>query len=71
MSKENLPKKQLNSVYKYTGMAAKMAAVLLVFTFGGVELDEWVQFKFPVFTLIGALSGSILAIYSMIRDLTK
>lgn len=52
-------------------MAAKMLVVILVFTLGGLKLDEITPFKFPLFTLIGSLAGAILAIYSVIRDLLK
>ena len=71
MNKKNLLEKQPNSFYKYTGMATKMLVIVLVFTFGGVKLDEYTNMNFSLFTLIGALSGSVLGIYSMIRDLTK
>jgi len=52
-------------------MAAKMIAVILVFTLSGIELDKHVSIDFDLFTLLGALIGSIGAIYSAIRDLTK
>lgn len=52
-------------------MAAKMMAILLFFVFGGRYLDGVVTLDFPALTLIGALLGSTLAIYSMIKDLGK
>ncbi len=63
-------KKQPNSFYKYTGMAFKMIVIILVFTFGGMKLDDYLEPSFPVSTLFGALLGSGMAIYSMIKDLT-
>lgn len=64
------PKKP-DSFYKYTSMAAKMIVVVVVFSFGGYKLDEVLELGFPVFTLAGSLLGSVLAIYSVIRDLLK
>ncbi len=52
-------------------MATKMMAIILVFTFSGKYSDQLTDLDFPAFTLIGALLGSFLAIYSMIRDLNK
>jgi hypothetical protein len=52
-------------------MAAKMMAIILVLTFTGKYSDQHTEMEFPLFTLIGALLGSFLAIYSMIRDLNK
>lgn len=52
-------------------MAAKMIVVVVVFSFGGYKLDEVLELGFPVFTLAGSLLGSVLAIYSVIRDLLK
>jgi len=66
-----LQKKRPDSFYKYTSMAAKMILIILVFSIGGYKLDEWLELKFPVFTLVGSLAGSVLAIYSVIRDLLK
>jgi len=52
-------------------MASKMAIVVLVFTYAGIKLDAYFQPKFALFTLFGALLGSIMGIYSAIRDLTR
>jgi len=71
MSAKVLKKKQPSSFYKYTSMATKMMAIILVFTFSGKYSDQLTDLDFPAFTLIGALLGSFLAIYSMIRDLNK
>lgn len=52
-------------------MATKMMVILLAFTFGGRWIDQHYELAFPVATLVGALLGSGIAIYSMIRDLLK
>ena len=66
-----MQKKPPKDFYKYTEMSFKMIVIILVFTFGGLKLDEYLDLSFPIATLIGALAGSGLAIYSMIRDLIK
>lgn len=66
-----LQQKKPDPFYKYTSMAVKMIVVVVVFSFGGYKLDEVLALEFPVFTLAGSLLGTILAIYSVIRDLLK
>ena len=53
---------------KYWGLAFKMIAVIMLLTYAGVWLDEQVEIKFPVFTVVLALAGSALAIYILIID---
>lgn len=52
-------------------MAAKMIAIILVLTYIGVWLDKRYQMDFNLFTLLGAILGSGLAMYSVIKDLLK
>lgn len=68
---QKLPKKQFSNYAKYSAMASQMIIIMLVGTLGGRKLDEWVNWKFPVFTLVGALLSVFLAIYIPIRDLLK
>jgi len=49
-----------------------MLVIILLFVFGGMKLDEWVEaISFPLFTLLGAIIGVVLGIYYAIRDFTK
>jgi RsiW-degrading membrane proteinase PrsW (M82 family) len=52
-------------------MAAKMIAVILVFTYAGRQLDEYMSNDFKWFTMIGALLGAGFAMYAAIIDLLK
>lgn len=63
--------KNPNDWAKYTAIAAKMIAVILAGTFGGRKLDEYLQLKTPIFTLILSLVSTGLAIYIIIRDVGK
>jgi len=48
-----------------------MAIIICVGTFGGLYLDKWLMFKFPVFTLSLSIISVILAVYYAIKDLIK
>ena len=67
----NFPKKQPNDYLKYSGMGIKMAVIMGAGTYGGVQLDKWLGFKFPIFTLILAMASVFLAIYIFIKDFIK
>ena len=67
----NQEKKQLNNYAKYSSIAFQMLAIILIGVFGGVKLDEWLELKFPVFTVILSLLSVSLAIYTVVKDLLK
>ena len=67
----NKKKKYLNSYARYSSIAFQMLAIILLGIWGGVKLDEWVQFQFPVFTLILSFVSVGMAIYVVIKDLIK
>ncbi len=64
-------KKHLNNYGKYSSIAFQMLAIILIGVFGGVKLDEWLELKFPVFTVTLSLLSVSLAIYTVIKDLLK
>ncbi|MGD1846280.1 MAG: AtpZ/AtpI family protein [Salibacteraceae bacterium] len=70
-SKPNKPPKPPKNVYAYSGIAAKMIAVILAGVFGGIKLDEVLASEFPLFTLLLSLLSVGLAMYIVIRDLIK
>ncbi|MBO4774872.1 MAG: AtpZ/AtpI family protein [Bacteroidales bacterium] len=57
-----------DSYIRYSGMALQIAAIVLVFAFGGVLLDRRVPWKIPVFTLVLSVLGIFLALYSSLRE---
>lgn len=69
--KQNLPKKQPNDYLKYSGMGIQMAAIITGGVLAGIQLDKWLQLKFPVFTLVLTLLSVFLAIYYFIKDILK
>ena len=64
-------KDQLNTYLKYSGMAFQMGATIGIGTWAGVELDDWMQFETPVFTLILSLFSVIAALYLVLKDFIK
>jgi len=68
MSKKN---KQLNSYVKYSSIAFQMGLTVFVGAFGGVKLDEYLQWGFPIFTITFSILAVALAMYSSIKDFIK
>ncbi len=65
------PKNTINNIVKYSGLSFQMLAIILLFVFGGKELDKYVEWETPIFTLLLSLLGVFLAIYSAIKDFLK
>jgi F0F1-type ATP synthase assembly protein I len=68
---KNPENKGFNDFARYSGMAFQMIAVILVTTWGGIELDKLAKFNTPVFTIILSLLGVFAAIYTAVRDFIK
>ena len=64
-------KKALKAYGKYSSIAFQMLVIILAGVFGGRELDKWVEWQFPVFTLILSILGVFLAIYTVIKDFIR
>ncbi len=74
LKKKNLKNPQnkgLNDFGRYSGMAFQMIAIILVTTWGGIQLDKLTKFHTPVFTIILALLGVFAAIYTAVKDFIK
>ncbi len=69
MSKKTDKKKErLRNTGKYLGLSSQMLIILFIGVFGGIKLDEFVKWEFPVFTVVLSLLSLILAIYYAIKD---
>jgi F0F1-type ATP synthase assembly protein I len=64
-------KKSLDNYARYSGMAFEMLLIILIGVFGGIKLDEWLNMKAPVFTIVLSVLAVILSIYSVTRGLLK
>ncbi|MDP3442324.1 MAG: AtpZ/AtpI family protein [Ignavibacteria bacterium] len=56
---------------KYSSLAFQMMFIILAGVYGGVLLDKWTGWHFPLFKLVLSLSAVVLAIYYAIKDLLK
>ncbi len=56
------------NIAKYSSLSFQMIAIILLFLFGGWELDKYLKWDFPVFTLLLSLIGVFLAIYFAVKD---
>lgn len=63
--------KALRQYARYSNLAFKWIAVILVGFFGGMKLDKLLHMQFPVFTLVLAVSGLFLSLYLLIKELKK
>jgi F0F1-type ATP synthase assembly protein I len=63
--------KGLNDFARYSGMAFQMVAIILLTTWGGIELDKLTDSSFPLFTIILSLLGVFAAIYTAVKDFIK
>ena len=70
-SLKNPENKGLNDFARYSGMAFQMIAIILITTWGGIELDKLAKFNTPVFTIILSLLGVFAAIYTALKDFIK
>jgi hypothetical protein len=65
------PKLPLQGYAKYTSIAMQMLVIILAGVFGGMKLDEWLNLKFPIFTVLLSIISVSLSIYIVIKDLLK
>lgn len=63
--------KQLARYARYSGLAFQMIVVVLVVLYGGIKLDEYLEWEFPLFTILGAVGGVVLAIYYAVKDFIR
>ena len=61
----------LKSYTKYSGIAFKMAIIIIIGTFGGYKLDEYFGFEKHIITVILSLLSVVFAIYIVIKDFLK
>lgn len=71
MDKQKKIYRSSSNYLKYTAVVFQMLAVIVLFTFGGVKLDEWTALSFPVFTIVLSFTGVCLGIYLGIKDFFK
>lgn len=71
MDNKNKIRESSSAYLKYTGLAFQMLAVIMIFVFGGIKLDEYLHTSFPFFTLGLSIAGVILGTYVGVKDFVK
>lgn len=61
----------LASYARYSAMAFQMGILIAAGAFGGYFADEWLNFRFPVFTILLSLVAVAGAIWLMIKEITN
>ena len=64
-------RKPMNDYARYSNLAFKWIAVILVCFFIGLKLDKILNLELPIFTLVLAVSGLFLSLYQLIKELDK
>ncbi|MDX9725649.1 MAG: AtpZ/AtpI family protein [Bacteroidales bacterium] len=70
-SLKNQGSKALQDFGKYSGLAFQMIVIIAVMTFLGIELDKWLNFEKPVFTVVLSLFGVFAGIYTAVKDFLR
>lgn len=68
---KNEARNNLKLYSKYSSIAAQMLIIILIGVFGGMKLDQWIGWLFPVFTAILSILAVMFAIYIVTKDLIK
>jgi F0F1-type ATP synthase assembly protein I len=68
---DDKPKNRLKDYAKYSSLAFQMMSIIVIGTFAGLKLDQYTNFKFPLFTLLLSLISVFSAIYIGIKDFIK
>lgn len=56
---------------KYSSLALQMIVIIVAGAFGGKALDEWLEWGFPVFTLVLTILAVVIAIIYGMREFFK
>jgi F0F1-type ATP synthase assembly protein I len=69
--KKNDIKPSLFNYAKYSSLAFQMLVVILIGVLGGIKLDQYLQLKFPVFTILFSIAAVFIATYLGMKDFIK
>ncbi|HMB63360.1 MAG TPA: AtpZ/AtpI family protein [Eudoraea sp.] len=64
-------KSPYNSYIQYSGIAIQMIVIIGLGSYGGVRLDEAYPNEYHAFTIICSLASVAMAIYVVIRQVSK
>lgn len=70
-SEDEKPQHRANAYIRYSGLATQMIVSVLMGTWLGQWLDEYLAMSFPLFTVVLSLTFLSGSFYLLIRDLQK
>ncbi len=56
---------------RYANLGFQMIATMVICALGGKYLDQYLERKFPIFTLVLVIFGVFAALYQVLKDLLK
>jgi F0F1-type ATP synthase assembly protein I len=56
---------------KYSNIAIRMIIIILAGVFAGLKLDEYLEMKTSIFTLIFSIVAVVMAMYVIIREISS
>ena len=71
MEKKTKKDSPLKFYAKYSSLALQMIVIIVAGAFGGKALDEWLQWGFPVFTLVLTILAVVVAIVYGMREIFR
>ena len=69
--KNNDNKTKVNNYVRYSSMVFQMAALIGLGVWGGRKLDQYLDLKFPAFTLLFLFIAIFGGMYWTLKDLVK
>ncbi len=64
-------KNRLKDYVKYSNIGIQMMLIIVLGTFGGFKLDEYLDWGFPLFVILFSILSVAIAIYIGIKDVIK
>ena len=67
MSKNQLPRKQPNTLLRFSNLGIQMGVIIGLSVWGGTKLDDYFKTKDPYYTIVLSLLGIGAAFYVVIK----
>ncbi|VAW14839.1 hypothetical protein MNBD_BACTEROID01-1310 [hydrothermal vent metagenome] len=71
LQKQNKEKKKFNNFIRYSSLGFEMAAIIVIGTWGGYKLDQWLNNEFKISTLVLMAVSVIISIIYGTKNLLK
>jgi uncharacterized membrane protein YqjE len=67
MQQENKP----NNTMRYVGLGTQWMVLMLLAVWAGIKIDEKLQWKFPLFTVLLPLIALVFSLWKIIKEFSK